>query len=77
MQNDPRGYYGATGGFTLWLSSNACIIYIHLVLGASVILFLSSLPRVAKGPVPAALTVLSAATGAYYLQSVRALRAKQ
>jgi hypothetical protein len=46
-----------------------------LITGASAILFLSSLPRVAKGPVPAVLTVLSAASGAYYFQTVRALQA--
>ncbi|RXW17771.1 hypothetical protein EST38_g8070 [Candolleomyces aberdarensis] len=35
-------------------------------LGASAILLLSSLPRVAKGPVPALLAVTSATTGFYY-----------
>jgi len=35
-------------------------------LAASAILFLSSIPRVAKGPIPAALTVASASAGAYY-----------
>ncbi|KAF8489322.1 transmembrane proteins 14C-domain-containing protein [Gautieria morchelliformis] len=35
-------------------------------LAASAILFLSSVPRVAKGPIPAALTFASAGAGAYY-----------
>ncbi|RDB23587.1 hypothetical protein Hypma_009048 [Hypsizygus marmoreus] len=43
-------------------------------LGASAILLLSSLPRVAKGPVPAVLTVTSAATGLYYGKTVYDLR---
>jgi len=34
--------------------------------GASALLFLSSLPRVAKGPVPVVLAATSAATGVYY-----------
>ncbi|KAF9078243.1 transmembrane proteins 14C-domain-containing protein [Rhodocollybia butyracea] len=38
-------------------------------LGASALLLLSSLPRVAKGPVPALLTV-SAATSAFYYGNV-------
>lgn len=48
---------------------------VYGAVGASAILFLSSLPRVAKGPVPAGLTVLSAAVGAYYFQAVRTLQA--
>lgn len=43
--------------------------------GASAILLLSSLPRVAKGPVPLVLAVTSAASGAYYGKTVYALRA--
>ena len=35
-------------------------------IAASAILFLSSVPRAAKGPVPAALSVLGAAVGYYY-----------
>ncbi|KAF8347758.1 transmembrane proteins 14C-domain-containing protein [Amanita rubescens] len=35
-------------------------------LGASTLLLLSSLPRVAKGPVPVVLAATSAATGVYY-----------
>ncbi|KAK7445376.1 hypothetical protein VKT23_014793 [Stygiomarasmius scandens] len=35
-------------------------------LGASALLLLSSLPRVAKGPVPALLTVASASSAFYY-----------
>ncbi|KZP21039.1 hypothetical protein FIBSPDRAFT_860948 [Athelia psychrophila] len=35
-------------------------------LGASAILFLSSLPRVAKGPVPAILAATAAGAGVYY-----------
>ena len=37
-----------------------------LVPGTSVLLFLSSLPRYSKGPIPATLTVTSAVTGLYY-----------
>ncbi|PVG04656.1 hypothetical protein CPB86DRAFT_8606 [Serendipita vermifera] len=44
--------------------------------GASAILFLSSLPRFAKGPVPALLTVLSAVSGAYYYPTVKALQSR-
>ncbi|EKM50633.1 uncharacterized protein PHACADRAFT_264005 [Phanerochaete carnosa HHB-10118-sp] len=43
-------------------------------LGASALLLLSSLPRVAKGPVPAVLTVTSAASTLYYGRTVLALR---
>ncbi|KAF8920846.1 transmembrane proteins 14C-domain-containing protein [Mucidula mucida] len=42
--------------------------------GASAILLLSSLPRVAKGPVPATLAVTSALAGTYYGQIVYQLR---
>ncbi|KAK7056268.1 hypothetical protein VNI00_002821 [Paramarasmius palmivorus] len=35
-------------------------------LGASAILFLSSLPRARKGPVPAILTATSTASAVYY-----------
>jgi len=55
---------------------DACFLLNHFSIGASAILFLSSIPRVAKGPVPAALTVLSAAAGAYYYPTVRTLQAK-
>lgn len=41
---------------------------------ASALLFFSSLPRVAKGPVPAMLTILSASTGAYYGKTWYAIR---
>jgi len=43
-------------------------------LAASALLLLSSLPRVAKGPVPAGLAVTSAASGLYYLRNVYTLR---
>ncbi|KAF9453607.1 hypothetical protein P691DRAFT_694648 [Macrolepiota fuliginosa MF-IS2] len=43
-------------------------------LGASALLLLSSLPRVAKGPVPLILAVTSASTGLYYGQTIRNLR---
>ncbi|KAH9479499.1 TMEM14 protein-like protein [Psilocybe cubensis] len=43
-------------------------------LGASALLFLSSLPRFAKGPVPAILTLTSAGTGLYYGNTVYNLR---
>ncbi|KIJ55665.1 hypothetical protein M422DRAFT_41596 [Sphaerobolus stellatus SS14] len=35
-------------------------------LAASAVLFLSSIPRASKGPIPAVLTVASASAGAYY-----------
>ncbi|KJA28141.1 hypothetical protein HYPSUDRAFT_130089, partial [Hypholoma sublateritium FD-334 SS-4] len=43
-------------------------------LGASTLLLLSSLPRVAKGPVPVVLAVTSASAGFYYGKTVLALR---
>ncbi|KZT43259.1 hypothetical protein SISSUDRAFT_1058023 [Sistotremastrum suecicum HHB10207 ss-3] len=43
-------------------------------LGASAVLLLSSLPRVAKGPIPATLAVTSAAAGFYYLRLYRNLK---
>ncbi|PSR74322.1 hypothetical protein PHLCEN_2v9939 [Hermanssonia centrifuga] len=43
-------------------------------LGASALLLLSSLPRVSKGPIPAVLTVTSAASAYYYGKTVYALR---
>ena len=42
--------------------------------GASALLLLSSLPRVAKGPVPAVLSATSAASALYYGKTVLALR---
>ncbi len=42
--------------------------------GASALLLLSSLPRVAKGPVPAVLTATSAISALYYGKTVLALR---
>ncbi|KAI0251714.1 transmembrane proteins 14C-domain-containing protein [Lactifluus subvellereus] len=47
---------------------------LETALGASALLLLSSLPRFAKGPVPAVLTVTSAATGAYYGKAIYKLR---
>ncbi|THH18044.1 hypothetical protein EW146_g2867 [Bondarzewia mesenterica] len=47
---------------------------LEVALGASALLLLSSLPRFAKGPIPAMLTVTSAATGAYYGRTVYNLR---
>ncbi|KAI0079365.1 hypothetical protein K474DRAFT_1617675 [Panus rudis PR-1116 ss-1] len=43
-------------------------------LGASVILLLSSAPRFAKGPVPAVLTLTSAASAVYYGKAYAALQ---
>ncbi|TFK74937.1 hypothetical protein BDN72DRAFT_758698, partial [Pluteus cervinus] len=43
-------------------------------LGASALLFLSSIPRVKKGPIPAVLALTSAGAGAYYGKTVYALR---
>ncbi|KAJ3485801.1 hypothetical protein NLI96_g4685 [Meripilus lineatus] len=42
-------------------------------LGASAVLFLSSAPRAAKGPVPAVLTAASALSGVYYGKAYAAL----
>ncbi|KAL1700206.1 transmembrane proteins 14C-domain-containing protein [Schizophyllum commune] len=39
---------------------------LETALGASALLLLSSLPRVAKGPVPLGLTLTSLAVGGYY-----------
>ncbi|KAF7309095.1 hypothetical protein MKEN_01111600 [Mycena kentingensis (nom. inval.)] len=39
---------------------------IEAAIGASAVLFLSSAPRLLKGPVPAMLAASSAGTGAYY-----------
>ncbi|TFY54013.1 hypothetical protein EVJ58_g9116 [Rhodofomes roseus] len=47
---------------------------LEAALGASAILLLSSLPRVAKGPIPAVLTATSTATAVYYGRKVYALR---
>ena len=44
------------------------------IAGASAILLLSSVPRVAKGPVPAVLTVTSAVSSYYYGSTVYSLR---
>ncbi|PFH51949.1 hypothetical protein AMATHDRAFT_74638 [Amanita thiersii Skay4041] len=43
-------------------------------LGASALLLISSLPRVAKGPIPAILAVTSATAGFYYGKRVYNLR---
>lgn len=43
-------------------------------IGASAILFLSSLPRVTKGPVPAILAATAVGSVAYYGNRVMALR---
>ncbi|KAI0629370.1 transmembrane proteins 14C-domain-containing protein [Trametes polyzona] len=47
---------------------------LEAALGASALLFLSSAPRAAKGPVPAVLTATSAVAGLYYGKTVYALR---
>ncbi|TBU34125.1 transmembrane proteins 14C-domain-containing protein [Dichomitus squalens] len=47
---------------------------LEAALGASALLLLSSLPRASKGPVPAVLTVTSAASAYYYGKTVLALR---
>ena len=43
-------------------------------LGASAVLLLSSLPRVAKGPIPLVLAVTAAGAGGYYGKTIYALR---
>ena len=48
--------------------------YARALPGASALLLLSSLPRAAKGPVPAVLTVTSAVSALYYGKTVLALR---
>ncbi|KAI0940931.1 hypothetical protein AcV7_003171 [Taiwanofungus camphoratus] len=47
---------------------------LEAALGASALLLLSSLPRVAKGPVPAVLTATSTASALYYGRIVYILR---
>ncbi|KAF8967687.1 transmembrane proteins 14C-domain-containing protein, partial [Flammula alnicola] len=47
---------------------------LEAALGASAILLLSSLPRVAKGPVPVVLALTSAGAGLYYGTTVYNLR---
>lgn len=46
--------------------ASATRAHLERVLGASALLFLSSVPRASKGPVPAMLTVTSAIAGSYY-----------
>jgi len=48
---------------------------LETALGASAVLFLSSAPRFAKGPIPMVLTATSALTAVYYGRTVAALRA--
>ncbi|KAF8637661.1 hypothetical protein AX17_002729 [Amanita inopinata Kibby_2008] len=47
---------------------------VEAAVGASALLLLSSLPRFAKGPVPAILTVTSATAGFYYGKTLYNLR---
>ncbi|KAI0642256.1 transmembrane proteins 14C-domain-containing protein [Trametes meyenii] len=47
---------------------------LEAALGASAILFLSSVPRAAKGPVPAVLTATSAVSAYYYGKTLYAVR---
>jgi len=47
---------------------------LETALGASALLLLSSLPRIAKGPIPAVLTFTSAATATYYGKAIYKLR---
>ncbi|OCH91498.1 hypothetical protein OBBRIDRAFT_521910 [Obba rivulosa] len=47
---------------------------LEAALGASALLLLSSLPRVAKGPVPAVLSATSAASAVYYGRKVYLVR---
>lgn len=58
-----------------------CPLFLHLpnlthvqLAGASALLLLSSLPRVAKGPVPAVLVATSASAALYYGRTIRNLR---
>ena len=43
-------------------------------LGASALLLLSSLPRVAKGPIPVILAVTAAGSGVYYGKTIYGIR---
>lgn len=45
-----------------------------VAIGASAVLFLSSAPRMMKGPIPATLTASSAIAGLYYGRTVYAVR---
>ncbi|KAF8661311.1 hypothetical protein AX16_001409 [Volvariella volvacea WC 439] len=47
---------------------------LEAALGASALLFLSSIPRVAKGPIPATLAITSAGAGLYYGKTLLNLR---
>ncbi|KAI0258934.1 hypothetical protein BC834DRAFT_670409 [Gloeopeniophorella convolvens] len=46
-------------------------------LGASALLLATSLPRAARGPVPAMITLMATATGAYYAQTVYNMRRRE
>ena len=59
-----KGLEGALGMSDIWFISQ--LPWANSDLGASALLLLSSLPRAAKGPVPAVLTVTSAAATYYY-----------
>ena len=63
----PYGIEGALGEH-YWTPQRRVITNNGLtnLAGASVLLLVSSLPRVAKGPVPVMLAATSAATGIYY-----------
>ena len=51
------------------------LAYTHVFpVGASALLLLSSLPRIAKGPVPVVLAATSSAAGVYYGTKVYNLR---
>jgi hypothetical protein len=58
---------------TVFKGLSVCVLRLHhcklsddLATGASAILFLSSVPRVAKGPIPLTLTISSASAALYY-----------
>lgn len=76
-KGSPNGLEGALGRST---SFSAKILYHRRVyadichVGASALLLLSSLPRLAKGPVPAVLAATSSAAGVYYGTKVYNLR---
>ncbi len=57
---------GLEGALGAYLSSFLHQLETDLLVGASALLLLSSLPRVTKGPIPALLTVTSAASAFYY-----------
>ena len=70
----PYGLEGSLGNMDNPLSKLWHYSRLSCKPGASTLLLLSSLPRVAKGPIPVVLAVTAASTGVYYGKTVYALR---